>query len=379
MSKGELPGSARLLARVTDPEETVPSAVYALPDIATLRTIESLWPTTVAHTYDYTEKRAAARLPVTFGNPPESAAGPIVVMLPKGKELTRWLFAQLAQKAAPGCSLRLVGSKDEGIGSAEKFAGEGWRYVDTVAYGNHARIEAFERTDEPAPAMENFRTLQAQVEAIGGPVSLEVSTAPGVFAADGLDEGSRLLLRHLPALQATSALDLGCGAGWLARFLLQTGRAAKVEAVDTHWMALEATRATLASFGAAATVRASEGLSDATGGYDLVVSNPPFHQGHTQTVDPTLRMIADLPRVMRYVGRLYLVANRFLPYNETLDAAFERVSVVAETGKFRLYRAEAPRAVAPKAGPLRVAPAKTEPPKTAPAKPEQRRDRARKR
>jgi hypothetical protein len=82
---------------------------------------------------------------------------------------------------------------------------------------------------------------------------------------------------------------------------------------------------------------------------------------------------------MRYVGRLYLVANRFLPYNETLDAAFERVSVVAETGKFRLYRAEAPRAVAPKAAPLRVAPAKTEPPKTAPAKPEQRRDRARKR
>jgi 16S rRNA (guanine1207-N2)-methyltransferase len=374
MSKGELPGSARLLARVTDPEEAAPSAVYALPDIATLRTIESLWPTTIAHTFDYTVKRAAARLPVTFGNPPESAAGPIVVMLPKGKELTRWLFAHLAQKAAPGCSLRLVGSKDEGIGSAEKFAGEGWRYIDTVAYGNHARIEAFERTDEPAPAMENFRTLQAQVETVSGPVALEVSTAPGVFAADGLDEGSRLLLRHLPVLQATSALDLGCGAGWLARFLLQTGRAAKVEAVDTHWMALEATRATLASFGAAATVRASEGLSDATGGYDLVVSNPPFHQGHTQTLDPTLRMIADLPRVMRYVGRLYLVANRFLPYNEALDAAFERVSVIAETGKFRLYRAEAPRAVPPKVLPPKGLAPKVEAPKV-----EARRDRARKR
>lgn len=369
MSKGELPGSARLLARATDPEEAPPSAVYAIPDIATLRTIESLWPTTLAHTFDYTVKRAAARLPVTFGNLPESAAGPLVVMLPKGKELTRWLLAQLAQKATQGCSLRLVGGKDEGIGSAEKFAGEGWRYVDTVAFGNHARIEAFERTHEPAPVKENFRRLQAQVEAIGGPLSLEVSTAPGVFAADGLDEGSRLLLRHLPASQAASALDLGCGAGWLARFLLQTGRAAKVEAVDTHWMALEATRATLASFGAAASVRASEGLSDAAGGYDLVVFNPPFHQGHTQTLDPTLRMIADLPRVMRYVGRIYLVANRFLPYNEALGAAFERVSVIAETGKFRLYRAEAPRAVAPKAVP----------PKVEAPKADARRDRARKR
>jgi 16S rRNA (guanine1207-N2)-methyltransferase len=139
-------------------------------------------------------------------------------------------------------------------------------------------------------------------------------------------------------------------------------------------MALEATRATLASFGAAATVRASEGLSDATGGYDLVVSNPPFHQGHTQTLDPTLRMIADLPRVMRYVGRLYLVANRFLPYNEALDAAFERVSVIAETGKFRLYRAEAPRAVPPKVLPPKVLAPKVEAPKV-----EARRDRARKR
>jgi hypothetical protein len=74
------------------------------------------------------------------------------------------------------------------------------------------------------------------------------------------------------------------------------------------------------------------------------------------------------------VGRLYLVANRFLPYNEALDAAFERVSVIAETGKFRLYRAEAPRAVPPKVLPPKVLAPKVEAPKV-----EARRDRARKR
>lgn len=353
MSKGELPGSARLLARVTDPEEPAPSAVYAIPDIATLRTIESLWPTTVAHTFDYTVKRGAARLPVLFGAPPATASGQLVVMLPKGKELTRWLLASLAASSEPGRTLWLVGTKEEGIGSADKLGGDGWQHIDTVAYGNHARIEAFVRTATPLAAPETFRTLRAELESTEGAVALEVSTGPGVFAADGLDEASRLLLRHLPKLPAPSALDLGCGAGWLARFLLQTGRANKVEAVDTHWMALEATRATLASFGSAATVRASEGLSDAAGPYDLVVSNPPFHQGHKQTVDPTLRMIADLPRVIRFTGRLYLVANRFLPYAEPLEAAFAKVAVVAETGKFRLYRAEQPREVAPRPAPAK--------------------------
>lgn len=348
MSKGELPGSARLLARVTDPEEPAPSAVYAIPDIATLRTIESLWPTTVAHTFDYTVKRAAARLPVLFGAPPVTSTGQIVVMLPKGKELTRWLLATLASTVASGRTMWLVGTKDEGIGSADKLGGEGWDHVDTIAYGNHARIEAFVRTEQPVTAPATFRHLRAEVESADGSVSIEVATAPGVFAADGLDEASRLLLRHLPKTAAPSALDLGCGAGWFGRFLLQTGRANKVEAVDTHWMALEATRNTLTSFGAAATVRASEGLSDVSGPYDLVVSNPPFHQGHKQTVDPTLRMIADLPRAMRYTARLYLVANRFLPYAAPLEAAFERVYVVAETGKFRLYRAEAPRLVVQK-------------------------------
>lgn len=344
MSKGQLTGTARLLARVTDPEEPAPSVVYAVPDVATLRTLESLWPAAVLHTFDYAVKRSPTTSDLRFGPPPAPGTGWVVVLLPKGKELTRWLLATLACQVDAGRLLWLVGTKDEGIGSAARFGGEGWEHTDTVAYGNHARIESFVRGNHPATQPELLRPLNASVETVAGTVPLEVLTAPGVFAAEGLDEASRMLLRHLPTDRVEAALDVGCGAGWFARFLLQTGRAGRVEAVDTSWTALEATRATLGSFGSAATVRASEGLSDVSGRFDLVVSNPPFHQGHAQTTDPTLRIIADLPRALRPGGRVYLVANRFLPYPDALSAAFERVTVVAETGKFRLYRAEGPKA-----------------------------------
>src|SRR5699024_5992000 len=44
-------------------------------------------------------------------------------------------------------------------------------------------------------------------------VELVFETLPGVFAADRLDAGTRLLLDHLDVPEGGSVLDVGCGAG----------------------------------------------------------------------------------------------------------------------------------------------------------------------
>ena len=79
------------------------------------------------------------------------------------------------------------------------------------------------------------------------PVSLagrdvEVVTAAGVFSIDGLDLGTRVLLREVPDPPETGdLLDLGCGWGPIALTLAMLAPRATVWAVDVNPRALELT------------------------------------------------------------------------------------------------------------------------------------------
>ena len=61
-------------------------------------------------------------------------------------------------------------------------------------------------------------------------------------------------------------------------------------------------------------------------GADLVVMNPPAHEGTAVSVGPALAMLRLLPRLLRPGGRALVVANSRLPYEREL----------ARTGPWRL-------------------------------------------
>jgi methylase of polypeptide subunit release factors len=73
------------------------------------------------------------------------------------------------------------------------------------------------------------------------------ATAPGLFSADRVDDGTRLLLAHLPPGEPRRVLDLGCGWGALALPIAATHPEAAVLAVDRDLLAVEATRANAAA------------------------------------------------------------------------------------------------------------------------------------
>jgi 16S rRNA (guanine1207-N2)-methyltransferase len=73
--------------------------------------------------------------------------------------------------------------------------------------------------------------------------------------------------------------------------------------------------------------------------YDVVATNPPFHVGKTTDYDIARGFIAAARRALRPGGRLLLVANRFLRYDEPLRAAFDRVDCVVEARGYRVWKA----------------------------------------
>ncbi|MFN3841833.1 MAG: class I SAM-dependent methyltransferase, partial [Rehaibacterium terrae] len=73
--------------------------------------------------------------------------------------------------------------------------------------------------------------------------------------------------------------------------------------------------------------------------YDFIVSNPPFHQGRADEPRIGQDFIRAAAAALRSGGRLWLVANRHLPYESALREGFASARVVAERDGFKVIEA----------------------------------------
>lgn len=111
---------------------------------------------------------------------------------------------------------------------------------------------------------------------------LELTTDSGVFSADGVDEGTRVLLAEAPDPPPgpVTLADVGCGYGPLAIVLARRSPEAVVWAVDVNTRALELCRANAEAAGVADRIRA---VTPDDVPVDLAIdgfwSNPPIRIG----------------------------------------------------------------------------------------------------
>lgn len=262
-----------------------------------------------------------------------------VLFWPKAHALGEWWLLALCQSLPEGTRLQVVGENQGGIKRVLKVLaalGLGCRKLDSAR-----RCTLFEtRTGSvglaPEAAWSTFEALD-----------LTLASHPGVFGHGKLDEGTRLLLEHLPKTlgrQGEPVLDVGCGDGIIAAWLARRG--AEVTAVDINAFAVAATRRTFALNGLAATDLAGAVYqSDVYSAlaedkrFAAIVSNPPFHQERAIDYGPAARLIDEAPQWLLPGGSLTLVANAFLPYPDLLERAFGGFEILADDRRFRVYHA----------------------------------------
>jgi 16S rRNA (guanine1207-N2)-methyltransferase len=141
-------------------------------------------------------------------------------------------------------------------------------------------------------------------------LSAELITDRAVFSGDHIDSGTRYLLLDapVPAPDATTLLDLGCGYGPIAVTLARRAPNARVLAVDVNERAVELTRLNAAALHLTH-IEASlphEVPDDVV--LDALWSNPPIRIGK-----PALHELLEqwLPR-LRAGGHAYLVVQKHL-------------------------------------------------------------------
>lgn len=261
-------------------------------------------------------------------NAPEDFAA-AVVMLPRAKAEAK---ALIAEAAAQGGTVVVDGQKTDGV---ESLLREIRNRADTSSpvVKSHGKTFQF----RAAPGTFADWMLPALERGANGWV-----TAPGLFSADGPDPASAALANALPDRLDGRVADLGAGWGYLAFHVLERPGVRECLLVEVEHAALEAARQNLPD------PRAHFLWADVTGWtdeahFDHIVMNPPFHT--TRTAEPALGMafIAAAARNLTPQGTLWMVANRHLPYEAPLGAAFAEVREIAGTPGFKIMSARHPR------------------------------------
>ena len=165
-------------------------------------------------------------------------------------------------------------------------------------------------------------------------------TFPGAFSADGIDKGSALLAQHLPAL-AGKVADLGAGWGYLSGKVLGSDKVTSLDMIEADHNALDAAKLNITD--PRAVMHWADMARFQGGPYDAIISNPPFHTTRTPTPELGQMFISRAAELLAPKGQFWMVANRNLPYEQTLDTLFSQVDTIAQTGGFKVIRARRPK------------------------------------
>ncbi|RVS20619.1 16S rRNA (guanine(1207)-N(2))-methyltransferase RsmC [Enterobacter hormaechei] len=204
----------------------------------------------------------------------------LIYYWPKNKPEAQFQLMNLLSLLPVGCDIFVVGENRSGVRSAEQML-EAWAPLTKIDSARrcglyHGRLE--KQTTFDADAFWDEYQLEG----------LTIKTLPGVFSRDALDTGSKLLLSTLTPHTKGKVLDVGCGAGVLS--------------------------------------------------FDMIISNPPFHDGMETSLEAAQTLIRGATRHLNSGGELRIVANAFLAYPKVLDETFGFHEVIAQTGRFKVYR-----------------------------------------
>ena len=249
-----------------------------------------------------------------------------VICLPRAKAEARVLVAQAA--ACTDGPIIIDGQKTDGVDSIFKALRKRADVSATISKA-HGKLFWINSHD----GLEDWIEHPALTE--GG-----FWTAPGVFSADGVDPASELLVSALPEKLGKNVADLGAGWGYLSAHAM-TRSVDEVHLVEAGHMALECAKRNVTD------ERAQFHWADVTkwapkGRIDTVIMNPPFHIG--RAAEPSLgqAFVATAARILANSGQLWMVANRHLPYEDSLNANFGKVTDLGGDTRFKLFHAARP-------------------------------------
>lgn len=174
----------------------------------------------------------------------------------------------------------------------------------------------------------------------------ELRNLPNVFSGKQLDIGARAIIPHLPSSdEQITCIDLGCGNGVLGLTLLAQCPNAQVTFIDESFSAVATAKMNVEHLYPDTLQRCTFMTNDCLenvepNSADWVICNPPFHQQSAITDHIAWQMFVGAKRTLKKHGKLLVVGNAHLGYQQKLQRLFSKVTKQEHTKKFVILLGE---------------------------------------
>lgn len=175
-----------------------------------------------------------------------------------------------------------------------------------------------------------------------------ILSKPGQFGWNKIDAGSLLLSKELEKLNLSKAidvLDIGCGYGFLSiQALLGKTQISSICLSDNNAAALISANANLqqlhnnASLDSQYSVIAGDCAIQVEKKFDLVICNPPFHQGFDVEEELTSRFLKSAKNHLKPNGQALFVVNSFIALEKKAKSIFGNCECLHNNNKFKVLQ-----------------------------------------
>lgn len=266
----------------------------------------------------------------------------ICYRISKERAIVEHIINQSLHYLSAGGELVLCGGKKEGL---IRFAGKATEHFGVTAEtkkngaGYTARITKI----ISANLSDQSTSIAPYEQLIPVPIdsSTTLYTKAGSYGAAKVDRGSNMLADYLKTFlesfkkPATSLLDLGCGYGYLSVSAAQLG-ISRIVATDNCAGALATCRANFKRMAIPAEVVADDCAATIVENFDVVVCNPPFHQGFKTDAALAPKFTQAAFDRLKPKGKALFVVNQFVPLEKVAVNIFGGFTLVKKAHGFKL-------------------------------------------
>lgn len=275
--------------------------------------------------------------------PPDLRMDSVAIRIPQERVALLQLLVDAFAILREGGRCYIAGATNEGIKTAARTMEQLFGNARVLSRdSSHRVLSAVKRSVEPALAEDIDPTVLDRDSFREVHVTLRdkpyvLCSRPGVFSWEHVDEATAILANVMEIPPGASVLDLGCGSGALGLVASSLSERGQVTMVDADIEAVRSAARSAEVNGVNARALASDVAESILGErFDVVVTNPPFHVGKATDLDVPTQFIADSHEVLVPGGRMLLVANRTLPYEQAIKHRFGNVSNLHDGPRFKV-------------------------------------------
>ena len=291
---------------------------------------------------------------VDLTNIADNSIDHIFYRISKEKAVTHHLINQAQRVLKPLGILWISGQKNEGVktyiekasalfGCGKNIQKDGMSYSSQLVKKNTLGQPLTEKLVNDAPLShallndENYRELRECLSIN----NTNILSKPGQFGWSKLDQGSEFLIAQVTQHFSTQkhsfehCLDLGCGYGYLT-IASQHLPIKQRTLTDNNAAALITASANCKHLNIAADVIASDAGEQLPTQFDLILCNPPFHQGFSVDGDLTDKFLRNAAKLLTANGVAYFVVNQFIALEKKALPFFKQINLIAQNKSFKI-------------------------------------------